>query len=998
MFDNITLCLTPVPVLPQRQRSLQQEVLDELDTDVDLDDEQLLPQCSVLYTRPLSHRGGPPQAAECLRPRAKTPPAATYTTPLAYRRPRPPPPLPGRPHSAAATAPVSLAASPSPVFGGPGGSFTAPASLGASPSPGPGASPPASPSPTIGPHAIVEMDDQDEEEEDEECTAQMSRAAQASQTLRRFLQKCEGSSLRAWLRYFDTNNDQRISLSEFYHGMTTMGYKGDIGALFRDLDDDNSGELSLEEIHNAQMVLWKKFRLWAVERFSGSEHIVVQLGGRMPMKNDTAKRAARRGAITLETSTKAEALQLDLNTFRAGVLAHDWTHGLESMLFQSLDTNHLEYLTVDNFEWLDIDKKRQRNKEQARKEALKAQVFKRKTDVQAGRIALQEFKDHLKKKYGNLVRAWRTVLTTTDAMVVMKPQFLKAFAQIGWKGDAKLLWKVFDKDDSGSVSIDELDPQCAEIMAHFKHFVDEKFGNARMAFRALDSDGNRNLKQQEFVDALKLHGFPHPAKQLFNGLDRDGTKVITEDEVEFIDHWKPLPFLIAAPSETAKQEVRAALLDKYSNYLKAWRHAMDKDGSNRCNWSEFEAACKTVHYKGNAVGAWRAFDEDLSGFIQLSELDAEASEVLKGFRMWADAEFGSVRSAFGVFDSDGSGTITYKEFRSCCRIYGFDGSARSLFYALDTEGNGTLDVDEVAFLDEWEFPAQNEEKPAEAAEPEALPSSAQAAANAALANTAADAYMAAIAQRASAAADQVATLWAVAEAGTADLAATAAPAPRQKGERLVAPPPEFVEHPPSRWRLRAERKARAASAGAAAEREEEASQVSARPAIHRERVEDLWVLCAKEKQHQHAERAKLLQTMCRMPFEDWLKEKQRQKVSKGQKSSQAQKKVMNSKAIEDSVDPDIVKTRSIHMLRGSSFAIDASETKKRYSVGAGIPNGTGQEGPKKNALAGTRAKTHGGFRPSIMMEKEGEENGERRTHGSFADSRSRRLAQRSPTT
>ena len=43
-------------------------------------------------------------------------------------------------------------------------------------------------------------------------------------------------------------------------------------------------------------------------------------------------------------------------------------------------------------------------------------------------------------------------------------------------------------------------------------------------------------------------------------------------------------------------------------------------------------------FRGNIAGAWRAFDEDLSGYISLKELDEEASKVLLGFRRWAIQE------------------------------------------------------------------------------------------------------------------------------------------------------------------------------------------------------------------------------------------------------------------------------------------------------------------------------------------------------------------------
>ena len=42
---------------------------------------------------------------------------------------------------------------------------------------------------------------------------------------------------------------------------------------------------------------------------------------------------------------------------------------------------------------------------------------------------------------------------------------------MGWIGDVKLLWAALDKDSTGEVSIEDLDPKGAEAPAHFKHFT-----------------------------------------------------------------------------------------------------------------------------------------------------------------------------------------------------------------------------------------------------------------------------------------------------------------------------------------------------------------------------------------------------------------------------------------------------------------------------------------------------------------------------------------------
>eukprot|EP00438_Fugacium_kawagutii_P005776 Skav228437 [mRNA] locus=scaffold3558:172793:178853:+ [translate_table: standard] len=191
------------------------------------------------------------------------------------------------------------------------------------------------------------------------------------------------------------------------------------------------------------------------------------------------------------------------------------------------------------------------------------------------------------------------------------------------------------------------------------------------------------------------------------GLDTDGDGRLAVDDFKFLEKWKLPEFLTAKPNAEAKTEVKKQLLQVYKSYLKAWRVALDMDNSNRCTWPEFQAAC----FMGDVAGAWRALDVDLSGSITLQEIDKESSNVLATFKAWADDNFGGIRSAFAVFDSDGSNSVTMREWRYACRIYGFNQGAANLFKQLDGEGMGSLSLEQVAFLDDWDFQPEKEDAP-----------------------------------------------------------------------------------------------------------------------------------------------------------------------------------------------------------------------------------------------------------------------------------------------
>lgn len=507
--------------------------------------------------------------------------------------------------------------------------------------------------------------------------------------IRAFLIEKTGSVLRAWINVFDNNNDQRISKSEFGKGMRELEYHGDLFALFAGLDDDDSGELTLDELDPRASCLWRSFRTWCTKHFNSVQEMLHLLSGRSPEEDfrpsvELSKRDFCDGAIALGCSEKLEDLQY---------------------LFDAMCNDRDAVLKASGLVWLTIEIKRYQKKLLAKRKSSQFQSMKSRQKITPQELVhrFDNFKAFLKKKFGNLIRAWRQALSAHDHMTLPKSQFLKAASKLGFAKEAKDLWRALDKDDSGFASIDELDPKNAETLAHFKVWVSKHFGGVKEAFKAIDNDNTKYITSSEFDKALKKFNFTRPTKLLFGNLDKDGNGKLELDDMLFLDTWTPLEFLLAQPNYAAKDDVRRLLLVKTGRYMKAWRHLLDKDATNRCNWDEFKEACTALGFRGDTPGAWRAFDSDLSGYISLAEIDQESSQVLSKFRKWANSEFGSVRTMFQVFDSDGSNNLSFQEFRANCRVYGYESSTRILFSALDVDQEGSLSLKEVDFLDEWDL-------------------------------------------------------------------------------------------------------------------------------------------------------------------------------------------------------------------------------------------------------------------------------------------------------
>lgn len=531
-----------------------------------------------------------------------------------------------------------------------------------------------------------------------------SAASKVAGELREFLNETVGSPLRAWLWHFDADHDHRITQMEFARILRHLGYPRDPAVAFAALDDDRSGELSLQELDPVQASLWREFRDWCAKTFEGSSHMVqttvshwmAKKGRRSKLGSDLAKGP---GSLTMER-------------FVEGMSVAGWTGGSLELLFSCFTTDGQDFVTVQGLKWLDIERRRQQRKDEAKQRAMslkKPSTF----NHEAAKAVLKTFKHFLKRTYGSYIRAWRAVLSPSDSMVLPKAQFCKACSELGCRGEAKLLWQGFGKDDSALLSIDDLDNRSGILLARFQAFVSNTFGGAIGAFQALDKLRTRKLRKPEFCAALAENGFQLPGKQLFHGLDRHGRDFLVESDILFLDRWKPPAFLLASPNHMALEELKALFVAVYDGYVKAWRKTIDLRNSNRCDWNDFRDACKKLNFAGDIPGAWRALDSGYTGFISLHDIDPCSGDALDAFRTWATGEFGSVASAFGVFDIDGSNSLSLREFSRACRIYGFGGHASSLFRTLDIERDGNLSLKEVAFLDGWidDLAGDEEEEP-----------------------------------------------------------------------------------------------------------------------------------------------------------------------------------------------------------------------------------------------------------------------------------------------
>lgn len=284
-----------------------------------------------------------------------------------------------------------------------------------------------------------------------------------------------------------------------------------------------------------------------------------------------------------------------------------------------------------------------------------------KASLEKGSMALHEFLTYANRRYGNSIRAW-FMLDPEENMKIGQKSFLRRCKEMGFTGNSNALWHFIDSDATGSVSILELDPPSAMIVADFKKILRFNFGDScERAFKTLDDNRSGRLGKAEFVAKIRAVGYKGPAAQMFELLDRTGYGSIILSDILWLDHWRPPPYIFSDPDPEGLAVLKETLRSMYGpSLLKSWRKIFDLDRTMRVSWDEFHNAFVSLcasplsnrlpRTEREIAAIWKALDRDCSGWIALREFDTPSFEAVSAFKRWADRVHGSVQKAFRALD------------------------------------------------------------------------------------------------------------------------------------------------------------------------------------------------------------------------------------------------------------------------------------------------------------------------------------------------------------
>lgn len=326
---------------------------------------------------------------------------------------------------------------------------------------------------------------------------------------------------------------------------------------------------------------------------------------------------------------------------------------------------------------------------------------------------LLAFKAALKHRFGSITRAWRVVMDVDGNGRLSFREFCHALREVGYVGDFKTLWYQLDEDLSGEITLHELDPENAMLLERFRTACFSRYGSMHRAWKmCLDRDASGIIQPEEFADACKEMGMtddPREAEALFDLLDLDRARGISEDEVDFLSKWEE-----EKRDAAFKKRLGVAWVNK-DPYFHVNTNAARTGTPGTGTTQSFPKAMGGSGPKalfGNSVTALR-FERgtlaDLSlaqrpqtvgtvgtgGTAGLTETDwtkaagADPKKQWENFQKFLKKKYGSLCKAFSAMDANESGSLSCVEFQSVvCGVlrYCRASDAKRLFYAvLDKE-------------------------------------------------------------------------------------------------------------------------------------------------------------------------------------------------------------------------------------------------------------------------------------------------------------------------
>lgn len=133
-----------------------------------------------------------------------------------------------------------------------------------------------------------------------------------------------------------------------------------------------------------------------------------------------------------------------------------------------------------------------------------------------GAADIESLKKLLVRKYGSICAAWRHVLDLDGNGKLSFLEWCKGLRAVGFEGNIKGTYKQLDDDNSGIVTLNELEPELSMRIKDFRIKLHAKYGtHIDDMWRLIDENGNNQLDPGEFDEVCVNIGYEGNSMELF---------------------------------------------------------------------------------------------------------------------------------------------------------------------------------------------------------------------------------------------------------------------------------------------------------------------------------------------------------------------------------------------------------------------------------------------------------------------------------------------------
>lgn len=312
--------------------------------------------------------------------------------------------------------------------------------------------------------------------------------------------------------------------------------------------------------------------------------------------------------------------------------------------------------------------------------------------------AVALFRQHIRSTYGNEVRAWRRVLDPLATNRITKKQLLAYCRKILFSGDGAALYRGLERDTDGSMGLEELTPNHANILAAFRGWAIKYYGSCGKLwdtppFREAEENVKlrKKIRIKDFISACLELGYAKSCYSHDNavtgGLDEFAVGVFAE-HVHHSTH----------EQEHIMEDLLKSLEGRRNSINRC--SAMGLIGKLNVDISQPESELRLV-----GVG----IDYHGCGFVRFEDLDwldnwtppvwlsaKPDSRALRELKNMLIERYHSMIQAWRrCLDFDGSNKVSWSEFVQAAERLRFRGNVAGAWRALDIDLSGWISMNEI---------------------------------------------------------------------------------------------------------------------------------------------------------------------------------------------------------------------------------------------------------------------------------------------------------------